>query len=259
MTDPIEAPEVIEPELLSDDQTAELQPTEGEDAEVIQPDPKPKKTAQDRINEVTAARREAERERDYWRNAAMQPAPKAAPDQPRDKAPHPDDYALGDIDVRYVTDIAKYEAKAEVRAEYEAREHSSRLATQVSTFDDRVAQTFPEGEPDGLASLRSLSALRSEITDVILSSEKGPLLADHLGDNPAILRRLESLPAHMVGFELAKLESGLGKPAPPLINRVTNAPDPAPKPRGSGGQFAVSPDTNDFAAFEKLADKVRSS
>jgi len=256
VTDQIEAVEAIEPELLPEQVVDELQPTEGEEAEV-QPEPKPKKTAQDRINEVTAARREAERERDYWRNAAMQAAP-AAPEKPRDAAPNPDDYALGDVDVRYVTDVAKYEAKAEVRAEYQAREESQRRAFQVSTFDDKVAQIFPDGEPDGLVSLRSLPALRGEISDVILSSEKGPLLADHLGDNPAILRRLESLPAHMIGFELAKIESSLGQPAP-SPNRVTNAPAPAPKPRGSGGQFAVAPDTNDFAAFEKLADKVRLS
>lgn len=101
--------------------------------------------------------------------------------------------------------------------------------------------------------------VRPEITDVIFASDKGPLLADHLGENPSVLNRLNGLAAHMVGFELAKIEAALSAPETPSPNRVTKAPDPAPKPRGNGGQFAVSGDTNDFAAFERMAAKVRSS
>lgn len=265
--DGVEPDDVLSAESVDgeqqDDQT-EAKEGEGEEAQQEEPAPKPKKSAQERINEVTAARREAEREAAYWRKVALegQQAPqqqRTAQEQPRDAAPNPDDYKFGDADPAYLVDLAEHRAVQRVRQEYEAREQTQRLTTSLSTFEQRVAETFPDGEPEGLAALRSLPAIRSEITDVIFTSDKGPLLAEHLGDNPSALRRLESLPAHLVGFELAKIEAALGKPATPQPKRVTSAPDPAPKPRGAGGQFQVSPDTNDFAAFERFAEKVRSS
>lgn len=262
--DGVEPDDVLSAESVDGEQEADqtTDQTEGEEGEPEdKPEPKPKKTAQDRINELTRKAREAEREREYWREAALSggkaPQQRAAQEQPRDAAPHPDDFRYGDADPNYLVALAKHEAKQEIRQEFEAREQSHRLTASLSTFDQKVAELFPDGEPEGLASLRSLPAIRQEITDVIFTSDKGPLIADHLGDNPSALRRLESLPAHLVGFELAKIEQALSAPPPP--NRVTKAPDPAPKPRGSGGQFAVAPDTNDFAAFSRFADKVRSS
>lgn len=264
MTDVIDGIEPSDETFLSDDDNADStnERTEAAEAEAAegeeQPEPKPKKTAQDRINEVTAARREAERERDYWRNAAIsgQPAPnnRAAPEHPRDAPPQPEAFVYGESDPGYVVALAKYEAKREIRQEYEARDQVQRQTANLSTFDQKVAEQFPDGEPEGLASLRTLPAIRSEITDVIFTSDKGPQIAAHLGDNPSALRRLEGLPAHMVGFELAKIEASFAAPPPP--KRVTSAPDPAPKARGGGGQFSVSPDTTDFAAFERLAAKA---
>lgn len=267
MTEEIDGVEPDENDVLSADQVEgeeadqTTDETEGEEGEA-KPEPKPKKTAQDRINELTRKAREAEREREYWREAALNgskaPQPRqSAQEQPRDEAPNPDDFTHGDADPNYLVALAEHRAVTRIRMEYEARDQAQRLTASRSTFDEKVAQLFPDGEPEGLSALRTLPAIRSEITDVIFTSDKGPLIAEHLGDNPSALRRLESLPAHLVGFELARIEQALSAPPPP--NRVTKAPDPAPKPRGQGGQFAVSPDTNDFAAFERLADKVRSS
>lgn len=263
MTEEIDAPEADEDVSLSAEQVDEGQTTneaEDEQQPEAEPEPKPKKTAQDRINELTRKAREKEREAEYWRDAAMNrpaPQPRTAPEQPREAAPSPDDFKFGDADPNYLVALAKHEAKAEIRQEFEAREQSHRLSASRSTFDEKVAAAFPDGEPEGLAALRTLPAIRSEITDVIFNSDKGPQIADHLGDNPSVLNRLNGLAPHLVGFELAKIEAALSAPPPP--NRVTKAPDPAPKPRGGGGQFQVSPDTNDFAAFERFADKVRSS
>lgn len=270
MTDQIDAPEADDDVLLSDDQTAEDQidteaaAEEGEQAEEQQPAPKPKKTAQERINEVTRKAREAERERDYWRDAAMsgqpqRPAHHPAPVHPRDEAPHPDDFTYGDADPNYLVALAEHRAVERVTRQFEAREQSQRQTTQLSAFEQKTAQLFPDGEPEGIAALRDMPRVRQEITDVIFTSDKGPLIAEHLGDNPSVLNRLNGLAPHLVGFELARIEAALSAPAAPPVNRVTKAPDPAPKARGSGGQFAVTPDTTDFAAFERLAAKAAKS
>ena len=268
MSDPIEAVEAIEPDLTPVDQAEDNPSTEteaGEESAEVQPEAKPKKTAQDRINELTRKAREAEREREYWREAALnghrQDQPRQALEQPRDAAPNPDDFTGGDLDPRFLIAQAKFEAKQEIRAEQLAEQQTRTTQERVQSFIARESSFFPEGESDGLSAYKSTPHVHPVIQDVVLTSEKGPLLAEYFGDNPSALHRLSALPAHMMGFELAKIEAGLGSSpvSAPSPNKLTNAPVPAPKARGSSGQFTVSPDTSDFAAFEKLADRVRSS
>lgn len=270
MTDQIEALEAVEPEVLTETPEEDInpQPETGEEGDPPEgePEAKPKKTAQDRINELTRKAREAEREREYWREAALSGRVSAlesrqAQVHPRDTAPNPDDFAGGDIDPRFMIAQAKFEAKQEIRAEQQAEQQARTTQERVQSFIARESSFFPEGESDGLSAYKSMPHINPVVQDVVLTSDKGPLLAEYFGDNPAALHRLSALPAHMMGFELAKIEAGLGTtPAPaPSPNRLTQAPSPAPKPRGVSGQFSVAPDTNDFGAFEKYADRVRST
>lgn len=249
MTDQIDAVEADEPEVLAEAQQEEIQ-TEAAEAEVVEEQPKPKKSAQERINEVTAARREAEREGAYWRKVALEKQ-EAAPLARQEPVGEPDPaaYPGREDDSQYIIAVAEHRAAARVRAEMQAQRAEEDGARAYASFEQKVAEQFPDGEPEGLAALKALPAIRREITDVIFASDLGPSLAAHLGDNPSALRRLEGLPAHMVGFELAKIEAALA--APPKPKTITNAPPPAPQVRGQGGRFSVPADTNDFAAFEK--------
>ena len=86
---------------------------------------------------------------------------------------------------------------------------------------------------------------------MLLASDIGPKLAEHLGDNPRELDRLSALPPHLQTYELAKVEARLSRPAAPVAKTATEAPEPAPQARGVGGKFKVAPDTSDFAAFDK--------
>lgn len=264
MTDQIDAVEADEADVLPETQADETQTenTEAEaEAEVAEEQPKPKKSAQERINEVTAARREAEREAAYWRRVALERQDQPQPQARQEPAAEPDPaaYPGREDDPQYIIAVAEHRAEQRVMARINAQRAEEDGVRAYTAFEQKVAEQFPDGEPEGIAALKALPAIRREITDVIFASAQGPALADHLGANPSALRRLEGLPAHMVGFELAKIEAGLTAPAVPQPKRVTTAPEPAPKPRGAGGQFQVQPDTNDFAAFERLADKVRAS
>ncbi len=60
---PAEAPQTSDPAPEAADPDAEAAETEQVEGEEDQPQPKPKKTAQERIDELTRARREAERDR----------------------------------------------------------------------------------------------------------------------------------------------------------------------------------------------------
>lgn len=214
--------------------------------------PKPKKTAQERIDELTAKRREAEREAEYWRAKALQPAQEARQPQADaaddDPEPDPSDYEHGELDIRFIQDMTRREARLEFRREMEAREARQSIVSKRETFFRRAAEQFPDGEPEGLARLKALPTLPAAVNDVIFASENGPRLADHLGKNPSELDRLSAMPPLLQAYELAKIEQRLTPQAAP---KTTNAPPPTPQVRGSGGRFQASPDTDDFTAFEK--------
>lgn len=251
---------VVEETAAPETQVAETETTEtGEDTtaapvEGEAPQPKPKQTAQERIAEITAARREAEREAEYWRNKAMQsPAPPAAAPQPKaeDGEPNPADYTYGDTDAAYIADVSTYRATKAVRAEMEREQAQRQAQSAAQDFERRVTTVFPDGEPDGIRALRrtaQTTGLPEAIGVVITNSEAGPQLANHLGSNPVELDRISRLSPAMQAYELAKIEARITAPKP---KTTTTAPDPAPQVRGVGGQLKVGADTSDFAAFDK--------
>jgi hypothetical protein len=223
--------------------------------------PKPKKTAQERINELTAKTRQAERDAEYWRQEAQrhqqQQAPaKAEPAADDDKEPNPNEYTYGDSDVAYLRDLGKFEARQAVkearravREELDQERAQAQLQSQLDSFQSRMAQQYPDGEPAGITAIKRMTTLSEGIVQPILASDIGPKLADHLGSNPAELRRLSGLSPALQAFELGKLETKLASKVQPKT--LTNAPEPTPTVRGAGGQFKAAPDTDDFAAFEK--------
>lgn len=218
--------------------------------------PKPKKSAQERINELTAARREAERDRDFYREQALrnqqstqQPAYEAQQHQPQEASrPAREDY---EDDFEYIEALTDWKAEqAATRLAQQAREQDKARAAR-QTFETRKAALFPQGEPEGLQRFLQLPTLPAAVIEIVGESDIGPKIADHLGANPAEMRRLEGLNPIQQARELTRLEHRLSEPARPTPKTATDAPEPPPQARGAGGRFTVAPDTDDFAAFEK--------
>jgi hypothetical protein len=241
-------------------QEPEAQEASGDDAAASTDEPaeRPRPTAKDRINELTRDKHEAKREADaakaeaeYWRQEALRQQKAEAPKPPpkEDAEPDPANYTYGETDAAFIRDAAKYEARLEVRREMAQERERDQFQSNIRTFEQRVSQQYPDGEPAGISALRRAPNLPQPIAEIILTSEHGPKLADHLGSHPAEFNRLSALAPHTQAYELAKLEMRLtAKPQPKTL---TNAPDPTPTVRGAGGQFKAAPDTSDFAAFEK--------
>jgi len=216
--------------------------------------PKPKKSPQERINEVTRARREAERERDYWRDLAMQSKPAPTPQaqqQQDDGEPDPSAYEHGGLDARFIRDHATFHARRTFQEEQAKLTRQSRVQTAIQTFEQRAEDLFPDGEPEGLERFRSLPTVSPAIQEVIMDSEIGPKLADYLGSHTRELNRISALSPLQQARELTKLELKLASPPAPSAKTVTDAPSPTTQVRGAGGKFKPAPDTDDFAAFEK--------
>lgn len=246
------APEAQAPEISTE--TAEND--SGDDAAAPTDDgaPRPKKSAKERIDELTWRLRETERREtellDRLSRSSREPA--AEPEAPRgDGRPDPGQYEYGAADERYIEDLTDWKANTAVERKLSERDQHQEVRTKVQSFAQRLAEQFPEGEPEGIAAYRRIEKISGAIQDVIFTSDIGPKLAEHLGANPAELRRLSALPPHLQGRELGQLEARLSTPAAPQVKTVTTAPEPSPQVRGAGGRFTVAADTNDFAAFEQ--------
>lgn len=238
-----------ETQAQGDEQLGDEAPAEADG----QAQPKPKKTAQERFDEMTRLRREAEREAEYWKAKALQ-APQSQPAQEAQQLPQEvsrperDDY---DNDFDYIEALTDWKAEqAAERLAYRNRQQDQ-ARTARQNFETRKAALFPQGEPEGLQNFLRIPTLPTAVIEVVAESDIGPKIADHLGANPAELRRLEGLSPIQQARELTRLEMRLSEPAKPTPRTATNAPEPPPQARGAGGRFAVAPDTDDFAAFEK--------
>lgn len=213
--------------------------------------PRPRKSAQERIDELTRARREAEREAEYWRSKAMEPAkqPEARQEPKGDDEPDPATYEYGENDLRYIRDLAKYEARQEFRKQAE-EDAAARQAQEIEQgYAQREAATAEKYDDYQKAVYRSQWVCTPVMADAIKTSEGGPEVAYHLAKNPAEARRIAALTPIAQVREITRLEVKLTSAPPPKT--TTSAPEPPPQARGAGGKFVVSPDTDDFAAFDK--------
>lgn len=237
--------EAVETADLGDDAAAAE--TEGEEAQA----PKPKKSAQDRIDELTRARREAERDAEYWKAKATQPQTEAqaAPVPEAPARPDPSEYQDGALDPQFIEDLTDWKTDQAVARSLQQRDAEGRTKTARQSFDERAARLYPDGEPAGLQAIRQMPTLPVAVQDVVLTSEDGPKLAEYLGSNIGELQRLSTLSPALQAYELAKIEIKLAAPKP--AKTITDAPPATPQVRGSGGRFTVGADTDDFAAFEK--------
>jgi hypothetical protein len=196
-------------------------------------EPRRKSGAEARIDELTRLRREAERDRDYWRDHATRqtPAPPAAaePDKPK-AAPtlekfNYDETAYQAALVAHVKD----EAARQVRDEF--RKEQAELTEKQRTESWRKRESeFAAKTPD-YKDKAYYAPISDVMADIIKDSEKGPELAYYLGDNPDESRSIAQMSERQAALALGRIEAKLGKPpAPaPAPKPVSKAPPPPPK------------------------------
>lgn len=258
--EPAPAAEAAEPAI--DEPTGEPEEGAEEGAEAGdgepegEPAPKPKKTAQERIDEITRARREAEREAKYWRDVAEGRVKPEGQQQEAPKAPNPDDFDMGETDPAFIKAVIAFEVKKgidegrQVLAQdlhMQAQERAWEAAQSVarSKFADYDAKVV-----DGASNW----PCTPEMAQAIRTSDAGGEVAYHLASNPEEARRIAALDPFSQVRELGRIEARLESPPPAKVpaKTATSAPKPpVNQARGASGQFSVAPDTDDFAAFER--------
>lgn len=202
---PAETPVVTEPET-----------PEPEVEEVVIPPPV-KQTAQERINEITRKRREAEREVERLQKALAdkEKAPVSSPDRPKIENFETQE-AYEDALFNWRDSKKQNETLAEQRKREESealakyRANAEKVRSVYEDFDEVVEQ--PVFSPT--------------MRDVLLNSDEGPMVSYFLGrpENQAITDKIRALPERLQVYELGKLEAKL------LLAQKTKKPTGAPAP-----------------------------
>ena len=216
----------IPAETPEEPKTPETEVTEQE--EVVIPPPV-KQTAQERINEITRKRREAEREVERLKQelAKKEQAPVIPTDRPR----------LENFDTQEAYEDALFNwrdnhKRNETLAEQKQREEAEALAKYRANAEKvrSVYEDFDEVVEQPIYS--------TTMREVLLNSDEGPMVSYFLGrpENQAITDKIRSLPERLQVYELGKLEAKL------VLAQKTKKPTGAPapiSPVGATGGHAI--------------------
>jgi len=244
---------------------------EGEEGEGVDGAPPKGKSVQERMNEITAARREAERvaeerarEVEYWKGMAAGKKPEGEAEQAKPEAdangdpePDPEKYEYGEADARYLADSARWNARAEFRElkrQEDERAEVAKLNTEHAARVSEAVEKYPDYQEKVQASADRGEWPCSQVMALgIKASPVGPDVAYHLATNRDEAARINALSPLEQARELGRLEAGfMNKPkeVAPEVKAPKAPPPPSHQARGAGGQFETSDDTDDFAAFE---------
>jgi predicted nucleic acid-binding protein len=261
----VEAKEV---ETASEDAAKETPGTPVEGGETAE---EPRRTVQERINELTRGRRDAERRAQELEarlarlETGSKPAEEAKPAV--DAEPDPADtakYPYGELDKNYLRDFASHSARQEhkrlLAADAEAKKQEKVQAEQ-NDVRSKITAMVTRGDKkyeDFQDAINEASAAGAQLTPdlalLVAESEVGEDVVYHLAKNPAEAKALVAQGPLAMAKAFGKLEARFEKTAEKPKAKTTGAPPPpAHNARGSNGRFAATADTDDFAAFEASA------
>lgn len=236
----VETPSEATPEQPTGAET----PAEPNDAGAeSQEKPKQVPWFQKRIDEVTAAKYDAQREAAYWRGQAEAGGRKEQPQPPAQSGPPREDQFATYEDFEEARINYAVERRLQTERQLEQREQSARTFQERI---DKVRDKLPDydlyvGDPT-----LTISPLMAQ---VIRESDVGPEVAYHLGKNRSEAERIFALPPHRQAAELGRLEAKLSTPAAPSTKPLP----PAPPQTVAGLSAGLTKSLDDMSMAEYIA------
>jgi hypothetical protein len=236
-----ETPVVEESAPLEVEETEqqETQEPEANEEEAPQDDSQAKEDSkgdavQKRINEITAKRRQAERENQELKSRLdaleqKQAQATAAQGPPKLEDFDYDDEAFNKAQVDYQVNQKLIAAEVE----NQRKQAEQQKAKADADFVQRVKEANIEGFEDVVGNLVDTVLLPSQIVDAIQSDEKGPELVFYLGQHLDKADEIVRMPPVQAALELGKISAKLGNMKP--TKKTTKAPSPPPTITGGGG------------------------
>ena len=163
-----------------------------------------KKTAQERIDELTKKRREAEREAEYWKEKALRNSGvEQKESQLEEKGKRPN--------VRDFETVEDYE-NALFKWHDDIKEHKSSSAEKMRKHKEMVDSFNSKAdairaEHDDYDDIINAPIFTPTMKDILFASDNGPELAYYLGLNRNIADKIAKLPVNLQIYELGKLET----------------------------------------------------
>jgi hypothetical protein len=212
---------------------------------------KKKKTAQDRIDEITWKFRNAEIQAAYWKKEAdKKPGSVETPETPADTSDRP---ALENFETATEYEDALfgwYDKKKVV-----ANEKTVRAATvkkNVGIFNKNAAE-FKKTHKD-FDMVVETPIFTDAMRSVLFTMEGGPEVAYYIAKNPQVGITFEKFSPEQQIFEIAKIQTKIKLAH--KTRTITNASDPI-EPVGDTGQSEKDPDkmtTDEWMAWNKKRD-----
>lgn len=253
-----------EPALVATPVVEEITSTAESTPAVIDANVKPataEEPVQKRIDKLTWQTRQAERDRDYWRDQAQRQTPAqqeaAKPDTPK-AAPtlaehNYDEAAYQAALVSHVRDEAARQVRDEFRKEQEQLTVKQRNESWRKRESDFAAKT-PDYQDKAY-----YAPIPDKAADIIKDCENGPAIAYYFGSNPAEAEALHGLSEAAMARAIGRIEAKLeAPPAPtpaPVAKPASKAPPPPPKIEAT--EPAVSKAWNDPSLTQAEFNKRR--
>jgi hypothetical protein len=194
---------------------------------------------QERVNEITRARRQAERERDELRQQLE--FMRSQTPQPQQQAGIPDPSELGwDLQqwgkalTENVSRTAYEQAQAQIRQEQQ-QAYEAQLLQQFEAREQAFAAQSPDYF-DRVQSLMGTVTFTPAVGEILATSDHGPAVLDYLAQHLDEADRISRLPPHMAAAQIGRIEA---KVSAPKAKPASNAP--APVPTLGGGARSTKP------------------
>jgi hypothetical protein len=192
---------------------------------------KPKVSFSERIGQITAARKQAEAER----SIALQEVERLRREIDAIRGQEIDNLPFEQQDSARVREVLKQEKLADKEAEVAARDTFVKQARQAG-FMAKV-EAVSDRMPDLLEKFASVP-VSEQAAELIAESDRAAEIAYYLANNPREAHEIASLPAHLQGARIARIEAKVS--SAPSVRKVSNAPQPIPTLKGGS-----SPGTKD--------------
>lgn len=191
---------------------------------------KPENRVKSRIDELTRYRREAERDRDYWREQAMKiPAPQAETPEPKMKTLEDFEFDQGAFQA-YL--FEKAEERAVKAAENRIKERADQEAKTRRRSDfERHESAFSQSVDDYYEVTRDPRVpITVSMAEALADSDEGPAVAYFLAKNLGVAEGIAQLSPLAQVRELGRIEERLVNERAKASGKASSkAPPPTPK------------------------------
>lgn len=207
---------------------------------------------QDRIDELTRARREAEREAEYWRVRAQGTSQPQQPSVPQ--KPVRENFA---DEEQYIEALADYKVNEKLAERDAQNQQKAANQTKAESWNAKLAAARAEITDFDTVMANGDTPVAGHVAELIMEHDHGAKLAYHLAARPEIVEKLNQMTPAKAAFEIGKITATFDTPSskPASAKVVSNAPPPAARNVGAGKTNVPDPSDMSMEEYKEYRKK----